>query len=738
MTENRHLRIIGMHCAGCVASVERALREVDGVASASVQLLTESASVTLSKEDVPASRLIAAVRAAGYDAEASATGAEMLKRLAGDRDAKESLRQHRQTLIQALGLALPILAVDHFRHVLWPHTLASQTTALILELVLLVMLLRSPAGAPILVGGLRAVLRRSPNMDTLIGMGVFVATISSIFGMFVARDEAFVHIHAAAMILAVVSVGRYLEAKARLGASSAMKALARRAPKTARVRRGQAIESIAVDDVVVGDLVIVPPQSTIPVDGVVVEGRSGVDESMMTGESMPVVKSVGDSAMAGTLVTDGTITLRATTVGAQSTFGRIVELVANAQSGQTRMQRLADQIAAVFTPIVIAIAVGTFVTWMVIGGRTELANGLRAAIAVLVVACPCALGLATPVVTVVASGMAAMRGILVRDGAMLEAMGRVDTVVWDKTGTLTTGQLSVRWARPIGSISEAELIALAASAEQFSSHPIARSLEAQARRHGAALDVPTAFELIPGGGVCATLGGNEVLVGSEAFLESRGVEVDRARRVEFPAGNYTITAVARSGVIQGFIGLADTIRPSAQSAVERLTSRGIQVALLTGDSEPVAREVAESVGIGTTLARQSPSDKLLQIRRLREKGRRVAMIGDGVNDAAALAEADVGVAFATGADVACESAGINLIGSTPHLVADAVDLARASVRVIRQNLFWAFVYNVIMIPAAAMGRLPPAWAAAAMMLSSLTVVLNALRLKRRGAAFQPE
>lgn len=733
----RQLRITGMHCAGCVTSVERALREVDGVNSASVQLLTESASVTLSKDDVPASRLVAAVRAAGYHAEASATAAEMLERLANDRDVKETLRQHRQTLIQALGLALPILGVDHFRHVLWPHTLASQTTALILELVLLVMLLRSPAGGPILVGGLQAALRRLPNMDTLIGMGVFVATVSSIFGMFVARDEAFVHIHAAAMILAIVSVGRYLEAKARLGATSAMTALARRAPKTARVRRGQALESIAVEDLIVGDLVVVPPQSTIPVDGEVVDGQAGVDESLMTGESLPVVKSVGDRVMAGTLVTDGTLTLRATTVGAQSTFGRIVELVANAQSGQTRMQRLADQIAAVFTPIVIAIALCTFVAWVAMGGRAELANGLQAAIAVLVVACPCALGLATPVVTVVASGMAAMRGILVRDGSMLEAMGRVDTVVWDKTGTLTTGHLSVRWVRTVGALSETELIGLAASAEQFSSHPIARSLEAQARRDGATLNVPTAFELIPGGGVCATLNGNEVLVGSEAFLESRDVELDRARSAEKPTGTYTITAVARSGIIQGYIGLADTIRPSARSAVERLTSRGIHVALLTGDSEEVAREVAESLSIGTVLARQSPADKLLQIRRLRENGRRVAMVGDGVNDAAALAEADVGIAFATGADVACESAGINLIGSTPHLVADAIDLARASVRVIRQNLFWAFVYNVIMIPAAAMGRLPPAWAAAAMMVSSLTVVLNALRLKRHGAGSPP-
>lgn len=712
------------------------MREVDGVDNASVQLLTESASVTLSKDDVPASRLVAAVRAAGYHAEASATAAEMLERLANDRDVKETLRQHRQTLIQALGLALPILGVDHFRHVLWPHTLASQTTALILELVLLVMLLRSPVGGPILAGGLQAALRRSPNMDTLIGMGVFVAAVSSIFGMFVARDETFVHIHAAAMILAIVSVGRFLEAKARLGATSAMTALARRAPKTARVRRGHALESIAVDDVAVGDLVVVPPQDSIPVDGMVVEGRAGVDESLMTGESLPVVKSEGDRVMAGTLVTDGTLTLRATTVGAQSTFGRIVELVANAQSGQTRMQRLADQIAAVFTPIVIAIALCTFVAWVATGGRAELANGLRAAIAVLVVACPCALGLATPVVTVVASGMAAMRGILVRDGSMLEAMGRVDTVVWDKTGTLTTGHLSVRWVRTFGALSETELIGLAASAEQFSSHPIARSLEAQARRDGATLNVPTAFELIPGGGVCATLDGNEVLVGSEAFLESRGAELDRTQPVEKPIGTCTITAVARSGIIQGYIGLADTIRPSARSAVERLTSRGIHVALLTGDSEEVAREVAESLGIGTVLARQSPADKLLQIRRLRESGRRIAMVGDGVNDAAALAEADVGIAFATGADVACESAGINLIGSTPHLVADAVDLARASVRVIRQNLFWAFVYNVIMIPAAAMGRLPPAWAAAAMMVSSLTVVLNALRLKRRRLGFQ--
>ncbi len=718
-----------MHCAGCVASVEKALRGVEGVAEAAVQLMTESARVALKGGDVPVSRLIAAVRAVGYDADVTATGAELLERLASDRDSKETLRRHRQALIQAVGLALPILALDHFRHVLWPHTDASQIAARLLELVLLVMLMVSPAGSPILVGGLRAMLHRTANMDVLITLGVTASFLSSVYGTFIARDEALIHIHAAAMILGIVCVGRYLEARTRIGASAAMTALARRAPKTARVKRGEAIETVAVEDVGLNDLVYVPPQNTIPVDGEIVEGRTGIDESLMTGESLPVEKSVGDRVLGGTLVTDGTLLIRATSVGDRSAFGRIVELIATAQSGQTRMQRLADRIASIFTPVVITLAVITFIGWWTFGGRTALPDAMRAAIAVLVVACPCALGLATPVVTLVASGVAALRGILVRDAAMLEAMGRVDTVVWDKTGTLTTGLLSVRWIRALGAFDERAILALAAGAEQFSSHPIARSLEARARRDGVEIPVPTGFELVPGGGVCATVEGREALVGSVRFLASRGILLSERIDAVQEERN-TVVAVACDGNVIGLIGMSDTLRPSSATAVARLRDRGFRVELLTGDSDEVARAVAAEVGITEIAARQSPGDKVNHVQRLRANGRRVAMVGDGVNDAAALAAADVGIAFATGADVACESAGINLIGSTPHLVADAVDLARASVRVIRQNLFWAFIYNVLMLPLAATGRLPPAWAAAAMMVSSLTVVLNALRLQR--------
>jgi Cu+-exporting ATPase len=489
---------------------------------------------------------------------------------------------------------------------------------------------------------------------------------------------------------------------------------------------------VAIDDIAVGDLLHVPTHATVPVDGEVVDGTADVNESLMTGEPLPVTRKRGDKVLGGSIVSGGILLIRATAVGHDSAYGRIVQLVAQAQSGRTQMQRIADRVAAIFTPIVIAAAVATLAAWLLVDGRAALADAMRAAIAVLVVACPCALGLATPTVVLVASGRAALRGILVRDAASLEAMGRVDTVVWDKTGTLTSGIPSIRWIWLPGGVDEPTLISLAASAEQFSTHPIAKAIEARARREGLELTVPAAFESVPGGGVASHVGQRDVLVGSVSFLDSRGVSDIQVRGKNGAAEDPrdTIVAVAVDGQLVGVIALADTIRPSAADAVARLRRLGLASELLTGDSQGVARAVADEVDIKDVSAACSPADKFARIAQLRRDDRKVAMVGDGVNDAAALAAADVGIAFAIGADVASEAAGINLIGSSPHLVADAVALARASLRIMRQNLFWAFFYNVLMIPLAALGKLPPGLAAGAMMFSSLTVVLNALRLPR--------
>lgn len=720
-----------MTCGGCAARVEQALRGVAGVRDAAVELLSESARV--SAEAPNRAALVQAVRGAGYDAEVIQSGGGPMSESA-DADLREKLRRNRQALFQAIGLVLPILAIDHFRHSLWSHRPESQIAARLLEFALLVMLGVSPAGAPILVGGVRALIHRTANMDLLITMGVVVAFVSSLYGVFIVRDDAFVHLHAAAMILGLVCVGRYLETLARGRASAAMSALAARAPKTALVRRGDQLVSVPVHQIAVGDVVSVPTHATIPVDGEVIEGRAAVDESLMTGEAMPLTRTPGDRVLGGTIVTDGAIVLRASSVGTKSALGRIVQLVSQAQASRTQMQRLADRVAAVFTPIVVGLAALVFIGWLLVEGRDGLAMAMRCAVAVLVVACPCALGLATPTVVLVASGVAALRGILVRDAASLEAMGLVQRVVWDKTGTLTTGAPSIERIELASGWDASAVLRWAAAAEQLSPHPIAKAIIAQARREGMDLPEPTSFESVPGSGVKARIDGRDVLVGGAKFLRASGVAMDEAasgssRNADLAAIK---TYVAIDGRFAATIVLADALRPSALSAVERLSRLGVQSDLLTGDEEAPAQRVARQLGIDQVRAGVDPAGKVAYVQALRREGHRVAMVGDGVNDAAALAAADVGIAFATGADVAGEAAGINLVGSTPHLVADAIVLARTSLRIIRQNLFWAFFYNILMIPLAAIGAILPMFAAGAMMLSSLTVVLNALRLQRRG------
>jgi Cu+-exporting ATPase len=721
------LQVHGMTCGACVARVEGALRAAPGVRDASVNLLQESARVVA---DPAADRaaMIHAVRAAGYDAEPLPAARELAAAPVSDPQRRELLRRQRQAMILAIGLTLPILALDHLGHGLEATHAAGSFGRRLIQGGLLALMLAGPAGGPILAGGVRAVLHRTANMDLLISLGVSVAFASSIYGTLAFRPE-FIHYHAAAVILMLVAIGRYLEIRARGQTSAAMAALARRAPKTALVRRGDALIEIAATEIAVGDLVSVPPHHAVPADGVIVEGQAAIDESLMTGEPLPVTRRAGDEVLGGTLVVDGTIVVRATRTGSAATIGRIMRLVSDAQASHTPMQRLADRVAAVFTPIVVTVALLTFAGWIVAKGTGAVAPATSAAIATLVIACPCAMGLATPTAIAVASGVAALRGILARDAAALETLGRIDTVVWDKTGTLTEGRPVVVAVTSAPSGDARELLRLAASAEQFSPHPLAKAIVAHARRNDVSLAEPDEFESVPGGGVAARVAGKSIVVGSRSFLAARAVVATNLAGTP----GATSVCVAFDGTFAGTIELRDNIRPSSAQAVERLRRLGIDSHLLTGDAEPAARAVAEEIGIAGVRAAASPADKIACVRDLRTRGRRVAMIGDGVNDAAALAAADVGVAFATGADVAAEAAGINLIGSTPLLVADAVDLSRATTRIIRENLFWAFGYNVVMIPLAAVGILPPWFAAGAMMASSLTVVLNALRLRRSRA-----
>jgi len=740
------LSISGMTCGGCAARVEGALRGVSGVAEASVNLMTESARVVMAADGGTGdatSQLVSAVKAAGYEAKPRQQAADAVKLAAQERQWSETHRRNRQAMIQAIGLALPILAIEHFRHTLWSHGGSGQVAAHLLQFILLGMLAVSPAGGPVLAGGIRALVQRTGNMDLLITMGFAAAVTSSLYGVFIARDESFVHIHAAAMILGLVCIGRYLEARARSGASMAIAALAKRAPREALVQQGGEWVVTPIERIDRGSRVRVVAPGVLPVDGRVIEGTALVDERMLTGESMPVKRGPGDAVMGGTVVEEGTLTVEAVATGAAATIGRMLALVESAQAGRTRMQRLADRVAGIFTPVVIVIALITFIAWIISGAGAS--SGARAAIAVLVVACPCALGLATPVVITVAATQAALRGILVRDPEALEAMGQIDTVAWDKTGTLTMGRPQVEAIEPAEGFDRRNILTLAASAESQATHPLATAIVEVARREGLMLIEPKDVRVLTGRGVRAVVGGKQVEVGREpesAFVSEPPAGAGGGTREDSSVARMPPRTSVRGsdvatpvfihvdGRMAGRLWLRDTVRPSAADAIVRLKELGIGSAMLTGDDRGVAESVAREVGVDQVWAREMPDGKVARVNEMRSAGRSVAMIGDGINDAAALAAADVGVAFATGADVAAEAADINLVGSTPHLVADAVVLARSGVRLIRENLAWAFGYNIVAIPLAAMGRLPPAWAAAMMMGSSLAVVLNALRLPR--------
>lgn len=729
------LRIRGMTCGSCAARVERALRSVESVSDAVVNLATETAVVQFGGRPTDLGRLREAVRAAGYDAEPAE---------AGDRTGDEGrvdrvgqVRYWRRALVYSLVLGLPTIGLHLAGHALAVHGEARGWVTLTQGVFVLAMVL-SPAGRPILLGGLRAARTRSPNMDLLVAMGVTAAVVGSLVSLLwvpFAGD----HFHAAAMILIFIDLGKYLEVRARGRACAALDALARRAPRTAKLMRGGGIVEVPVSTIRAGDRMRVSADEFVPVDGRVVEGSATVDQSMLTGESTPVEVEAGARVYGGTLVTSGSVIVEATATGAQSAVAQIARLVEQAQSSRTQMQRTADAVASVFVPVVIVLAATTFAGhWVAATAGTWshpawLAEALSRTIAVLVVACPCAMGLAAPTAVMVATGNAALRGILVRDAAALEATGRADVVLLDKTGTLTTGRPSVTHVVEHGAGLEArDVLRMAAAVEQFSSHPLARAIVAKAREWGLELERPESYEQKAGLGVTARLNGKSVIVGSREFLERNGIDCrEVAERLErLTTDGQTAVLVGMDQQVAGVIALADRPRESAAPALDELDAMNIETLMVTGDDRHTAAAVAAEVGARHVRAELMPGDKAAVARELMRQGRHVVFVGDGINDAPALAAASAGIAFAAGAEIARETAGITLVGDDLRLVAEAMRIARRSVRVIRQNLFWAFFYNVIAIPLAAFGVLPPGFAAAAMMLSSLSVVLNSLRLQR--------
>ena len=730
--------IEGMHCAACVRRVERALLKVEGVSAASVDLVGERAVVTTAGGAGVETALSDAVSAAGYQASFA------------DDSGGEAEAGVPASTVAALVLGWVIFAAmqaNRWLELGWNADIAFAVFAVASTAVL------AYAGRPILAAAWSAARSGTAVMDTLIVVGVgaawgwsMAATVAP-GAVASAGAERDVFFDAALIITGFVSLGRHLEARVRRRAGDAVARMLALQPERARVVRDGGEVEVAAAEVAAGDLVAVRPGERFAVDGIVAAGRTTVNEALLTGESAPAEKSAGDAVRAGTHNLDGALTVRATETGRGTALARIARAVERTQASKAPIQRLADQIAAVFVPAVLGIATLTFALWAAFGPEPAVNRGVVAAVAVLVVACPCALGLATPAAVAAAAGRAARMGALFRDAEALEAAGRVDTVVFDKTGTLTTGRHEVVGVQAFRGWSEAEALGLAAAVERSSEHPFAAAIERRAIESGAEVPAAADFQALPGRGARALVKGREVAVGSGRLLEELGADAPVADAL---AGASTVFVTVDGGAA-AVVHLADRVRGDAREAVSLLAGRGIDVQLLTGDGEGAARAVAGETGIATVRAGVLPEDKLHRISALQLSGRKVAMVGDGVNDAPALARAEAGIALRSGADIAVDAADVTLTNSSPRTAAGAVLLARRARRTIRQNLAFAFMYNVVLIPLAAgaaypiwsgdvpgalawlfteQGALEPIAAGLAMSLSSVMVVGNALRLQR--------
>ncbi len=726
------LRIEGMTCGGCAANVERALQSVPGAAAARVNLITTVATVDLA--DPPASRadLIQAVQRAGYDADSARP--DDVSPVAAERTQENQLREHRQALGQAIAIGLPILALHWLAPVIQSSDSGGWVWPVAMQAVLCLLLLASSAGAPILAGGFRALIHWSPNMDLLISLGVSAAFLSGVVGL-LTGDRGATHFHAVAMILVFINIGRYIENRAKRNTTTALTALAKRLPATAERVTPDGLETVRIDNVQQGDHIRVAQDTVVPVDGRVVLGEGAIDESSVTGESMPRHKREGDTVPSGSLVREGVITIEATRVGTDSTMGRIIKAVEEAQMGKTRWQRIADRVAGVFVPVIMGLTVATLLGLHLIGGL-DWSIAIDRAVAMLVIACPCAMGLATPAAIAVATGTAALQGILVRDASALEEAASADYMLLDKTGTLTTGHpavVDVSLSTAATSTHTVEqILTLAASADLLSQHPLARAIVAEAKRQGLTLAEAESFKSVPGRGVSAQVEGVSVHVGSAALMSMNDIDVSPVEQAikQHAASGQSVILVAARSVCIGLIVLSDTVKPEASRALASIRDLGLRLGMLSGDQAGTATVVARQLDIDDVHGEMIPQDKQQYIRDLQRAGRHVVFVGDGINDAPALAEADVGITFASATDVAIGAADITMLHSDLTRLTTAIQLARRSIRIIKQNLFWAFFYNIVAVPLAAMGRIPAGYAAAAMMVSSISVVLNSLRLRK--------
>ena len=739
--------VTGMSCAACSARVEKAVSGVKGVSSCSVSLLTNSMGVegTASAEDI-----IAAVRAAGYDASPKGKHEQSLRSSADEdalRDRETPVLKKR--LIASLGFLIVLMYVS-MGHMMWGWPLPSFFNGNHVAMGLLQMLLTiiiMVINQKFFISGFKSLWHRAPNMDALVALGATAAFGYSTFALFAMTDAqvkgdaaavmSYMHefyFESAAMILALITLGKMLEARSKGKTTDALKSLMKLAPKTATVERNGAEMTVPIEQVAKDDVFLVRPGESIPVDGVVIDGSSAVDESTLTGESIPVDKAAGSQVSAGTMNRSGFIRCKAARVGEDTTLSQIIRMVSDAAATKAPIAKVADKVSGVFVPTVITIAAITVAAWLIAGQTVGFA--LARGISVLVISCPCALGLATPVAIMVGNGMGAKNGILFKTAVSLEETGKAQIVALDKTGTITRGEPRVTDLIPADGVSETELLSAAYALEKKSEHPLARAITQRAEQERLTAFEVERFEALPGNGLIASLDGAELLGGSFKFISGQiAVSDETAKRAEhLSEEGKTPLLFARGGALIGIIAVADVIKDDSPQAIEQMRNMGIHVVMLTGDNERTAKAIGAKAGVDEVIAGVLPDGKESVIRRLKEKGK-VIMVGDGVNDAPALTSADIGIAIGAGADVAIDAADVVLMKSRLSDVPAAIRLSRATLRNIHENLFWAFIYNIIGIPLAAgvfisvLGwQLNPMFAAAAMSLSSFNVVTNALRL----------
>ena len=747
-TQKASLSIGGMTCAACVSHVESALTGVDGVAAASVNLATERASVEYVPGLTGISDLRYAVEDSGYSI--TAVGSDDSDDTLASGDAAELKRKFVFSLVVAAGI-MALMAVPGL------------ADRLPFDIELLLLALATPvqfwAGRQFYVSAWSAARHLTSNMNTLIAIGTSAAYLYSaavtLFGQtaFFEGRSTDTYFETSAAIIGLVLLGRFLESRAKRRASSAMLALIRLQPRSARVIRDGEHVDTPIEEIAVGDLILVRPGEKLPVDGVVDEGASTIDESMLTGESAPIDKRRGSEVFGATINGSGSLTFRATRVGSDTMLAGIIRMVEEAQGSRAPIQRLADRVSAYFVPTVVGVSAVVFLVWLAFGPEPSYAAAVLTAVAVLIIACPCAMGLATPTAVVVGVGRGAEHGVLIRSAESLELAHRADVVVLDKTGTLTTGRPSVTDVHAPHFGADA-VLSLAAAVERRSEHPLATAIVESAVERGLDISEASDFNAVPGSGALATTGGVRVAVGSRRLMLEQDISLGDMEAVaqRMSSSGRTPVYVAADGEVKGVIAVADKLKPESRAAVEELQATGIEVVMLTGDNSATAQAVAAEAGIDSVVAEVLPADKAERVKAFQAQGKTVAMVGDGINDAPALVQADVGIAIGTGADVAIESADVALVGGDLRGVPAVIRLSRATMRVIRQNLFWAFAYNVALIPVAAgvlypvfagsgvpealrpvlgeYGFLNPILAAGAMAISSLSVVSNSLRLKR--------